>query len=40
MNNISSILFKALKILLMIIAIGVVVGALGFGLIAYNASSS
>ncbi|MEL1224429.1 MAG: hypothetical protein VW522_09290 [Candidatus Neomarinimicrobiota bacterium] len=40
MNNISSILFKTLKILLMIIAIGVVVGVLGFGLIAYNASSS
>jgi uncharacterized membrane protein SpoIIM required for sporulation len=40
MNNISSIFFKALKILLMIIAIGVVVGVLGFGLIAYNASSS
>jgi hypothetical protein len=40
MNNISSILFKSLKILLMIIAIGVVVGVLGFGLIAYNAPSS
>jgi hypothetical protein len=40
MSNISYILFKSLKILLMIIAIGVVVGVLGFGLIAYNASSS
>ena len=36
MNKIIYIIKKSLKILFMIVAIGIVVGALGFGYIAYT----